>query len=190
MPRRGLDSARVIDEAGQIADAEGLGAVTLARVAMALGVRPPSLYNHVEGLPGLLRRLTLRSIGDLTEVIGGAAIGRSGAEALRAVGRAYRAFAHEHPGRYAATVRAPGPSDVDLLAAGARAVEVLTAVLGAWGFAGDAALHRVRVMRAALHGFVTLEAHGGFGLPLDLDQSFELVLDTLVAGLDRAPVVR
>jgi AcrR family transcriptional regulator len=190
MPRMGLDSVRVTDEAGQIADAEGLGAVTLARVAQELGVRAPSLYNHVDGLPGLLRLLTLRSIGELTDVISGAAIGRSGADALRAVGRGYRAFAHEYPGRYASTVRAPDPGDVDLLAAGARGVEVLTAVLSAWGFSGDEALHRVRVIRAALHGFVTLEAQGGFGLPLELDRSFDLVLDTLVAGLDRAPVVR
>jgi AcrR family transcriptional regulator len=185
MPRAGLDRARVVEEAAQIADAEGLGEVTLARVAQGLGVRAPSLYNHVEGLPGLLRLLTLRSLGELTEAIRDAAVGRSGADALRAVGRAYRAFAHRHPGRYASTVRAPNPDDPELVAAAARAVEVLVAVLGAWSFDGDEALHRVRVARAALHGFIMIEAQGGFGLALDLDESFELVLDTLVAGLEQ-----
>lgn len=185
MPRAGLDSARVVEEAARIADAEGLSEVTLARVAQALGVRAPSLYNHVEGLPGLLRLLTLRSLGELTEVIRDAAVGRSGADALRAVGRAYRRFAHEHPGRYASTIRAPDPEDPELAAAGGRAVDVLIAVLGAWGFRGDEVLHRVRVTRAALHGFITIEAQGGFGLALDLDESFELVLDMLVAGLEQ-----
>lgn len=185
MPRAGLDSARVVEQAAQIADAEGLGEVTLARVAQALGVRAPSLYNHVDGLPGLKRRLALRSLGELTDALRDAAIGRSGADALRAVGRAYRAFAREHPGRYASTVRAPDPDDRELVAVAARAVEVLTAVLGAWGLTGDEALHRVRVARAALHGFVAIEAQGGFGLALDLDESFERVLDTLVAGLEQ-----
>jgi hypothetical protein len=32
-----------------------------------------------------------------------------------------------------------------------------------------------------------IEVAGGFGLALDLDRSFELVLDTIVAGLDRQP---
>jgi AcrR family transcriptional regulator len=55
MPRRGLDAERVVDAAAQLADAHGLQAVTLARVAGELGVRAPSLYNHVEGRDGLLR---------------------------------------------------------------------------------------------------------------------------------------
>jgi AcrR family transcriptional regulator len=187
MPRVGLDTTRVVQEAAQIADAEGLHEVTLARVAQALDVRAPSLYNHVEGLPGLLRELTLSSVGELTDALRDAAIGRSGADALRAVGHAYRAYAREHPGRYAATVRSPDPDDPELVTAAARGVDVLVAVLGAWGFSGDQALQRVRVTRSALHGFVTIEAEGGFGLALDLDESFELVLDTVLAGLETQP---
>ena len=76
-------------------------------------------------------------------------------------------------------------SDEELLAAGFRAVEVLVAVLGAWGFTGDEALHRVRVVRSALHGFVSLEAEGGFGLALSVDESFELMVQMLLAGLEQ-----
>jgi len=183
MPRSGLDTARVVEEAARIADADGLAEVTLARVAEALGVRAPSLYNHVDGLPGMLRMLTLLSLGELTDAIRDAAVGRSGPEALGAVARAYRTYAHEHPGRYASTVRAPAPADPELVAAGLRAVEMIVAVLGAWGLTGDQALHQVRIVRSALHGFVSIEAEGGFGLALSLDESFELMLQTLVAGL-------
>ncbi len=38
-------------------------------------------------------------------------------------------------------------------------------------------------MRALVHGFVTLQAAGGFGLPDDVDVSFERAVDALVAGL-------
>lgn len=185
MARSGLDTAHVVAEAARIADSDGLAAVTLARVAQSLGVRPPSLYNHVDGLPGMLRLLTLLGLGELTDAIRGAAVGRSGAQALGALARAYRAYAQEHPGRYAATVRAPAPDDAELAGAGARAVEVVVAVLGSWGLTGDEALHRVRVIRSALHGFISLEAEGGFGLPLSLDESFELLIATLLAGLEQ-----
>jgi AcrR family transcriptional regulator len=186
VPRSGLDTARVVAQAAAMADSDGLREVTLARVAAALGVRAPSLYNHVDGLPGMLRLLTLLSLGELTDAMRDAAVGRSGADALRAVAHAYRAYALEHPGRYAATIRAPAGDDEELFAAGSRAVEVIVAVLGAWGFSGDEVLHRVRVVRSALHGFISIEAEGGFGLPLSRDESYELILRTLVAGLEQA----
>ncbi|MGH2865830.1 MAG: TetR/AcrR family transcriptional regulator [Solirubrobacteraceae bacterium] len=185
MPRAGLDTARVVQQAAQIADRDSLAEVTLARVAEGLGVRAPSLYNHVDGLCGMLRLLTLRCLGELADSIRDAAVGRSGADALRSVARAYRAYAQEHPGRYAATIRAPATNDAELLGAAVRAVDVIVAVLSAWGFTGDQVLHRVRLVRAALHGFISIEADGGFGLALSLDESFELMLQTLIGGLER-----
>ncbi len=186
MPRQGLDAQQVVARAAQIADADGLAQVTLARVAAELGVRAPSLYNHVAGRPALLRALAIRSLAELTAELREAAVGRSGADALRAIAHAYRAYAHRHPGRYAATLGAPAADDQQYAAAAQHAVGVLLAVLAGWGLEGEQALHRVRVLRAALHGFVTLEAEGGFGLPLDLDTSFDLLLQTVIAGLATA----
>lgn len=74
-----------------------------------------------------------------------------------------------------ARTRAP---DGDELAM--RAVKVILAMLTGWGFSNDAAVQRVR---AALPGFVTIEAGGGFGVALDLNESVELLLVTLAAGL-------
>ena len=68
MPRMGLDAERVVDAAAGIADAEGLEAVTLARVAGELGVRAPSLYNHVDGRDDVLRAIaaSIAAPGDST----------------------------------------------------------------------------------------------------------------------------
>jgi AcrR family transcriptional regulator len=182
VPRQGLDTERVVDEAALIADAEGLRAVTLARVADALDVRPPSLYNHVAGLDGLMRLVALRGLTALGDRLRDAAVGKAGGAALTALAHAYRDFARRHPGLYAATVRAPAPGEEELMAASARAIDVLVAVLGAWSLEGDALTHHIRVIRSGLHGFVTIEAEGGFGLPIDIDESFELLIETLVAG--------
>lgn len=186
MPRRGLDTQQVVDEAARIADAEGLEAVTLARVAEALGVRAPSLYNHVDGRAGLIRLLSLRGLAELADAIRDAAVGRAGEDALRAIAHAYRLYVVEHPGLYATTVRAPDPDDAERVAAAARSVGVVLAVLGAWGLSGDEAVHEVRLIRSALHGFATIEAGGGFGMPLDLDESFERLISMMLAGITRA----
>ena len=43
----------------------------------------------------------------------------------------------------------------------------------------DEAIDATRALRAALHGFVTLEAVGGFGLPRDVDRSFARLVQIL-----------
>ena len=63
---------------------------------------------------------------------------------------------------------------------------MLSAVLRAWHLEDEELLHAVRVIRSGLHGFVSLEANGGFALPLDLDRSFERLIETLAAGLPPA----
>ncbi len=62
---------------------------------------------------------------------------------------------------------------------------VLRAVLESYGLRGDEATHAIRGLRSLLHGFVSLEAAGGFGLPLDLDESFTRLVRVFAAGLPR-----
>ncbi|MGR6968353.1 TetR/AcrR family transcriptional regulator [Streptomyces cynarae] len=53
-PRRGLSIDAVVEAATAIADAEGLDAVTMRRVAQELGVVPMTLYTYVPGKAELL----------------------------------------------------------------------------------------------------------------------------------------
>jgi AcrR family transcriptional regulator len=186
VPRQGLDAEQVVEEAVRIADADGLDAVTLARVAAVLGVRAPSLYNHVAGREALLRAVTLRGLHELGDALRRAAVGRAREDALVAVAHAYRAYAHEHPGCFAATVAAPAPGDTEHEQAAAEVVGVVAAIVGGWAIEDDDAIHAVRTVRSALHGFMTLEAAGGFGTPVDRDVSFERLVQTLAAGLESA----
>lgn len=181
MPRAGLDSEAVVAAAAQMADTAGLDAVTLAALADRLGIRAPSLYAHVTSLADLRRRLRDRAARELSAAIAIAATGRSRFDALRATADTYRAYAHAHPGLYAALQRAPGPGD-DVDAAG-QLVDLILAVIGGYGLEGDDAIHAVRIVRAALHGFVSLEQLGGFAIELALDESFERLVRMLDLGL-------
>ena len=84
MPRVGLTKAAVVDAAAELVDATGRE-VTLAELASHLGIRAPSLYNHVEGQEGLRRELALRSLREMGRRVGRAAAGRAGDEAVTAV---------------------------------------------------------------------------------------------------------
>jgi AcrR family transcriptional regulator len=186
MPRAGLSAGRVVEVAAELADRDGLEAVTLTAVADAAEVRPPSLYAHVDGLDDLRRRLSARGAAELAAVMRDAAVGRSREEALRHLAGAYRDYAHAHPGLYLAAQRAPRAGDAAAEAAAGAAVEVIAAVLAGWGFEGSEAIHAIRGVRATLHGFVALEAAGAFGMPEDVDESFDRLVAMLVRGVATA----
>jgi len=187
MPRAGLHPDAVVDAAARIADAEGLDAVTLARLASDLGIRTPSLYSHVGGLDDLRSRLAARGARELADAMQEAAAGRARGDALRAVAAAYRSYAREHPGSYAAAQRsawlARGAGDAAAGDPGERAVRVFAAVLAGYGLTGDEAIHATRAVRAALHGFAALESGDGFGMPQSVDASFERLVALLDDGL-------
>jgi AcrR family transcriptional regulator len=181
-----LTPEAVVAAAAELADAEGLDAVTLAKVATRLGVRAPSLYVHVGGgLEDLRARIALLRGRALVVELQTAAAGRAGEDALRALADAYRAFAHAHPGSYAAIQRPALLQAEEPAAMAAALVDVLLAVVRGYGLEGDEAVHAVRVVRAALHGFVLLESEGGFGIPLSLDETFTRLVQTLHRGLTR-----
>ena len=95
---------------------------------------------------------------------------------------AYRSWALEHPGRYEAAQRAPAPGDADDETASGAIVQIAFDVMAGYELRDDDAVDAIRAIRAGLHGFVTLEMGGGFGLPVDVNRSF----DRLVHGLATA----
>lgn len=184
--RRRLNRERVIERAVALADRAGsYEAVTLTRLAGALDVRVPSLYNHVDGLDDLHRGMAGYGLARLLERVRAAVEGRSGREGLLAVAAAYRSLAHDHPGIYPLILRAPDPSEAELQSLSRELVQLLLLLLATLGVTGDEALHAVRGFRALLHGFIALEATGAFALPLDVDQSFDHALAAYLDGLGR-----
>jgi len=61
--REGLSLGRIVAAAVDLADADGLDAVTMSRVATALGFTPMSLYRHVGGKEELLLHMQDLAIG-------------------------------------------------------------------------------------------------------------------------------
>lgn len=187
--RVGINLDAVVRAAAKIADDEGWDALTLARVAGKLRVRSPSLYNHVGGLEALRRELKLLVMRELNTALTRATIGKSRDDAVRALAVAYRAFVKRHPGTYAATMVAAPKNDPAVEAAAGHIVETLMSVLSGYGLDRREGIHAIRAMRSAVHGFAALEIAGGFGIPLDVDKSFDWLVSSLLKGLSSSALV-
>jgi AcrR family transcriptional regulator len=174
---------KVVEVAVEIADAEGFEAVTLASVAKVLGIRVPSLYNHVAGLQGLQMMIRLWGLQQLTKAIQKAAIGKSGETALISIAHAYRGFALAHPGVYPQTLRAALSDEPGIVEAADELLNVLITIVQYYPLLEADQLHVIRGFRSVIHGFVDLEIAHGFELDLNRDESFQRLLTVFISGL-------
>jgi AcrR family transcriptional regulator len=179
MPRAGVTHDRVVAEAAVVADEVGLERLTLASIAQRLGVTVPSLYKHVAGLDALKRDLAVLGVRELCAALSAAAVGRARSDALHAIATAYREYATNHPGCSTAAITAPESGDLEHLAASESVYAVLVAVLDGYGIAGEDEIDAIRALRVVMHGFVTLDAAGGFGLPASIDATYTRLIDVL-----------
>ena len=181
---RRLNQELVVTKAAYLANEAGTTeGLTLTQLAQALDERVPSLYNHVKGIAGLQRELTLLGSRQLLAQVREASYGKVGRDALLAMAYAYRCFAHEQPGIYPLTIRAPEPDDAELSALTNEWLQLLLLVMASFNLKGDDAYHAIRGFRALVHGFVSLETAVGFKLPLDKDESYTRLVTTFLDGL-------
>ncbi|MFI9388915.1 TetR/AcrR family transcriptional regulator [Kutzneria sp. NPDC052558] len=182
MPRVGLSPDAVVDAAIAVIDADGPEALSLAAVASRTGVATPSLYKHVSSLDALRGLVQLRVLTELGDALAAAVLGRGGDEAVQALMDSYRDYAVAFPHRYTALPQQPRP-EPELAEASNRVIEVIFAVLRGYGLDGSALVHTTRCLRAAMHGFASLQISGGFRLAEDIDASHRLLVSMVAAGL-------
>jgi len=175
----------LLETARAIANCDGWENLTLNHVARDLGVKPPSLYNHIQGLPGLRRDLTVHVVGEMIDEVTRAAVGISGGEAVTAIARTYRAYGLANPGVLPALAAAPKEDDEEHQRIADRFLEVGFAVMQGFGLERVEAIHALRSLRSITHGYIVLELEGGFGLPEEIEKSFEWAMARFVAGLER-----
>jgi AcrR family transcriptional regulator len=176
-----LDYETIVQRAADLADADGLEALSMATLAAQLGVSSPALYHYFAGRAGLRRAVALLGLHQGSAAMGRAVQGKAGDGALLALAHALRDFATDHPGLYEAASRAPDPTDGKWTAVGREVVELMLRALSAYHLSQEDARRVVRMLRSAIHGCVSLERLGGFGLPGVADDTFGAML---VAILD------
>ncbi|MFC4529243.1 TetR/AcrR family transcriptional regulator [Sphaerisporangium dianthi] len=179
MARAGLTAERVTEAAADLADAAGFENITVSALARSFGVKDASLYSHVKNLKDLRERVALLAAGELADRIAAAVAGRAGQDALAAFANAYRQYALAHPGRYAATQITLDPSVLAASDAYARTIELTYGMLRAYRLAEPDLTDAGRLLRSTFHGYITLEANGGFSHSRDVQESWDRALEAL-----------
>jgi AcrR family transcriptional regulator len=187
MVRAGLTPERIVSAAADLADQVGFENVSLSALARHFGVKDASLYSHVRNLQDLRTRIALLAGGEMIDRIAVAVAGRAGKDALAAFAGAYRAYALERPGRYAATQIRIDQSLIAGTPALARTAEITYGMVRAYGLAEPDLTDAVRLLRATFHGYCALESAGGFGAPRDVQKSWDRAIDALHVALENWP---
>ncbi|GAA0259837.1 TetR-like C-terminal domain-containing protein [Saccharothrix mutabilis subsp. mutabilis] len=170
-----------------LADEIGFEAVTVSALARHFGVKDASLYSHVRNLQDLKLRVATLALTELADQAAAALAGRAGEDALIAFATTYRAYAHEHSGRYAA-MRTDIPRDSPAVNAARRHSDLTRAILRGYDVEEPDQTDAVRMLHPTLHGYVHLELSGSFGhTPRPSETSWQATLTALHAVLTDWP---
>jgi AcrR family transcriptional regulator len=168
----------VLAAALELIDADGANALSMRRLARALGRDPMILYRHAPNKAALLDAVAETVLAQLTVD----PADPDWAAQLRAVARHYRALALAHPNVVPLLVTRPLATPLALRPPGTlRPLEDILALLTRAGFSGPDALHIYRALFGFLHGHVLNELQEVVENPEETD-------DLLRLGLYRLPI--
>ncbi|MCI4170271.1 TetR/AcrR family transcriptional regulator [Bacillus spizizenii] len=181
-PRIGLSQKMIVDAAAEIADQEGLNGVTLAALSKKMNVRPPSLYNHINGLQAIRTELAVSGLTRLLEQMVDSVTEQKGDSAMLSLAQAYVDFAVENPGYYEAALLKVQDKRAEIVSD--QIVRIVTNLLIENGYASEkTAIHATRGLRSLLHGFTTLIAKEAFEREEDISESLSFSIRTFLSGL-------
>ncbi|WP_067170225.1 TetR/AcrR family transcriptional regulator [Microtetraspora niveoalba] len=188
MARAGVTAERLTLAAADLADEIGFQNVTLSALARSFGVKPAAMYSHIKDVQDLRVRVAALALTELADRAAAALAGRAGKDALVAFANAYRGYAKEHPGRYAAAQMELDPAPAAVVGPARRHSEMTRAILRGYDLSDPDQTDAVRMLHSTFHGYVSLETAGGFRHhPREADASWSRTLDALDAVLRNWP---
>jgi AcrR family transcriptional regulator len=166
--RAPLSRNRVLRAAVDLADAQGLGALTMRRLGQQLGVEAMSLYKHVTNKDDVLDGIAELVIGEIELP----APGDDWREAMRRRALSARTVLGRHPWATTLLQSRTVPSDVVL-----GYYDSVIANLRAGGFSVRMAAHAFAVVDSHIFGFALQQA----GLPFDSAAELTEVTESIMA---------
>ncbi|MDO4468012.1 MAG: WHG domain-containing protein [Bacillota bacterium] len=185
MPRKGLTREIVIEQAAQLANAKGLKNVTITSLAEHLGIRKPSLYNHIDSQEDIYQGIMIYGWTHGPEELAQTIDEKDAKEALRKYAEAFFQYAIDNPGVFEAMLWYNKYQSDELVLATNKTYAFFFAQTDQLGIDRMVANHLLRTYRAFLEGFALLVIHNSFGNPISIDESFKVSLDVLIKGMEQ-----
>ena len=172
----------IVQAARAILEADGLSALTMRRVAEAVGVKGPSLYKRVPDREALLRAVADGVVDDLSAALARAEATDDPRADLEAAAVAYRDFVHRNPNGYRLLfTELPSGASPDPAILAALGEPIVRAVVRLAG--EESSLEGARTFVSWAHGFVSMELAGAFRLGGDLDAAYAFGVAAILAGV-------
>ena len=183
MGRKGLNTEVIAEAAIELVEEKGYRNFSMRELAARLGVQPASLYNHVNGIEAVHKAVGLHGISILEKALEQAYGYQDFVEALFIMADAYRKFANDSPELYQAVIEMRTTENEELRQSIQRIIHPFLVLIGREVKDPEKVVHFQRMMRSALHGFVSLEREGYLTYELtDSSASFRFMVENL-AGL-------
>ncbi|ARV60775.1 TetR family transcriptional regulator [Nostocales cyanobacterium HT-58-2] len=176
----------VIETAIACLDREGESALGVNRVARELGIKPPAIYKHLDGNAALRQAVVLAIWQRFFAYYKQQTVGLSDPRALLvAGGHATRNFARSHPALYKVMMQVQlQPTDSEAFPIIQEALSFFRTGLEAYNFTENQLIDVMRMVNAAVSGFIAVEQAGLLTLNRSTDESFEVMLDALFAAIE------
>ena len=212
--RKPLSRDVILDRALAVADAEGIDAVSVRRLARELGVTPMALYWHFDDKNALLHALGDRLLGGLDLTLDERV---PWLQQLRAIVVSLTAVLRAHPSAAALIGSLPDTASENAL----RAIEAALDILRRAGFSPEEAAHITRQIVRTTTSMViaepdtiadpdkpgggseavlralpperfprVIEAAGPLSAPQDPESFYDLVIELILAGIESAAAKR
>lgn len=180
----------VIEAAINCLDREGETALGVNRVARELGIKPPAIYKHLDGNAALRQAVVLALWQRFFAYYKQQTAGLSDPRALlMACGHATRDFARSHPAFYRVMMQVQlQPTDPEAAPIIQEALSFFRTGLESYGFTEDQLIDVMRMVNAAVSGFIAVEQAGLLTLNRSTDASFEVMLDALFVAIEHIRV--
>jgi AcrR family transcriptional regulator len=186
LKQNSLTPQDVIRSAIDCLDKEGESALGVNRVARELGIKPPAIYKHLDGNTGLRRAVALEiwrkyltdyqsQTTDITKPL----------DLLRIGAQATRNFAQRYPARYAVMMqyqlRPTDPEEAKIIYDSLR---LFKKSLQLYELSDNALIDTMRMVNAAIYGFIVRENSELMTLNRSPDRSYEVMLDALLVAIE------
>ena len=185
MPRTGLSKEKIIEKAAELANEKGLSYLSVTTLADYLGIKKPSLYNHMKTIEDMHRDLMIYGWRIVSEEVVKGIDSSDEKKNLTAYGRKFYKFAIDNPGVFEAMLWYNKYSDEALISATEGLYMFFFAQTDGLGINREIANHLLRTYRAFLEGFIMLQIHNSFGNPISVEESFNISMNVLISGIDQ-----
>jgi AcrR family transcriptional regulator len=176
----------VIEAAIACIEQEGASALGVNRVARELGIKPPAIYKHLNGNAELKKAVVITIYRRFfTELSHKTAEIKEPRDFLRTVGFASRDFARSHPGLYQVMMQFQlQPDDPESASIIKESQSFVQALLNSQDISRTKLIDIMRMVNAAIVGYIALEQSGLLTLPRSTDESFEVMLEALLEAIE------